>query len=324
MDDFIGVRNVIASERIETLSRRSNRRGFIQLLSHVGALALCTWGLAVTWGTWWMIPIFFAQGVLINFLFACQHETNHNTAFASRWLNIWVSRLCGFVLLYPCDYEKLLHFAHHRHTQVDDKDPELLLRPPFQHLGQYLALMSGIPFFYGRLRSLVMHAGGNVEGWYLTDRQRSLITTATRWHWGGYALITISALWLESWWPLAYWIGPYACTKWVYWIQGIQEHLGLTHRDNTLLNTRTSKTNFVMRWLNWNMTYHTVHHTFPAVPFYALPELHREVASVFSPELAKSTYWSFHWNLFSLLLRGRTETDLVQGADRWLSEQFEK
>ena len=95
MDDFIGVRDVIASERIESLSRRSNTRGLAQLVSHIGALALCTWALALTWGTWWMVPFFFAQGVLINFLFACQHETNHNTAFASRWLNIWVSRLCG-------------------------------------------------------------------------------------------------------------------------------------------------------------------------------------------------------------------------------------
>ena len=185
--------------------------------------------------------------------------------------------------------------------------------------------MSGIPFFYGRLQSLFKHAAGNVEGWYLTDRQKRLITTATRWHWVGYAIVTISALWLESWWPLAYWLGPYLCdAKWVYWIQGIQEHLGLTHRDNTLLNTRTSKTNVIMRWLNWNMTYHTVHHTFPAVPFFALPKLHREVTSVFSHELPKSTYWSFHWNLLRSLSSGRTETDLVRGSDGLLPDHIEQ
>ena len=318
MHNFVGVREVISNERITHLSRRSNYWGFIQLLSHLGALGVCTYALSLTWGTWWALPFFFVQGVLINFLFACQHETNHNTAFASKSLNTWVARLCGFVLLYPCDYEKWLHFAHHRHTQVDDKDPELLLRPAFVRTGQYLALMSGLPFFYGRIRSLVLHAAGRVEGWYLSEKQKRFITIATRWHWAGYALVGLSAFWLESWWPLIYWLGPYVCAKWVYWIQGIQEHLGLTHQDNTLINTRTSEASVIMRWLNWNMTYHTVHHTFPAVPFRSLPTLHREVTTAYSLELPKSTYWSFHWDLLRTLMRGETENDLVRDADQRL------
>ncbi len=315
MDDFIGVRNVVSNERLDALSQRSNVKGLLQLLSHLGALAVCSYALLQLWGTWWAAPAFFVQGVLISFLFACQHETNHNTAFASRWLNLWVSRFCGFVLLYPCDYEKLLHFAHHRHTQVDDKDPELLARPAFDRVGQYLASMSSVPFFLARLRSLVLHAWGEVAGWYLTDAQKRHITTATRWHWVGYAAIAGSALWMKSWWPLTFWIGPYVCTRWVYWIQGLQEHLGLTHRDNTLLNTRTSETNAIMRWLNWNMTYHTVHHTFPAAPFHALPELHREVTAVYPHTLPKSTYWRFHWGLFRSLLSGATEGELVRASD---------
>jgi fatty acid desaturase len=316
MDDFIGVRNVISSGRLERLSQRSDKLGLVQFVSHVGTLAICTWALLLTVGTWWAVPFFFVQGVLINFLFACQHETNHNTAFASRSLNTWVSRFCGFVLLYPCDYEKRLHFAHHRHTQVDDKDPELLARPPFVRLRDYLAFMSGLPFFYSRLRSLVLHARGKVNGWYLTDREKQLIATATRWHCVGYAAIAGIALWQQSWWPLTCWLGPYVCMKWVYWLQGLQEHLGLTHRDNTLLNTRTSDTNPIMRWLNWNMTYHTVHHTFPAVPFHALPSLQREVASLYPRALPESTYWNFHCSLFRSLLGGATETEMVDAADR--------
>ena len=320
MDDFIGVRNVISNQRLDDLTRRSNTKGLRQLLSHLGALAVCSYALLQLWGSWWAVPLFFVQGVLINFLFACQHETNHNTAFASRWLNLWVSRLCGFVLLHPCDYEKLLHFAHHRHTQVDGKDPELLARPPFERVGQYLAFMSSVPFFYTRLRSLVLHALGDVQGWYLTEAQKRHITAATRWHWLGYAAIAGSAVWMESWWPLTCWIGPSVCTKWVYWIQGIQEHLGLTHRDNTLLNTRTSATNAIMRWLNWNMTYHTVHHTFPGTPFHALPDLHREVTAIYPYELPTSTYWSFHWGLFRSLLNGATESELVRASNAALEQ----
>ena len=319
MHDFVGVGDVVSNDRLAWLSRRSDRLGLCQLASHLGALALCSYGLFLTWGsTWWAAPLFFSQGVLINFLFACQHETNHNTAFSTRWLNTWVSRLCGFVLLYPADYEKWLHFAHHRHTQVDGKDPELLMRPPFERPGQYLALMSGLPFFYGRIRSLVRHAAGHVEGWYLTEDQKRLITKSTRWHLVGYATITLSAAWFESWWPLIYWLGPYMCTKWVYWIQGIQEHLGLTHRNNTLLNTRTSEASAIMRWLNWNMTYHTVHHTFPAVPFHALSKLHQEVTATYEHALPSSSYWSFHYQLLRSLIAGKTEQALVGESDQQL------
>ena len=315
MDGFIGVRNVVSPDRLAALSQRSNILGLRQLISHWGALAISSYALWHLWGTWWALPVFVVQGVLINFLFACQHEANHNTAFASRWLNLWVARVCGFALLYPCDYERRLHFAHHRHTQVDDKDPELLARPPFERVGQYLALMSGGPFFYGRIRSLVAHACGDVQGWYLSESEKRLITVITRWHWVGYALVAASAVSMASWWPVTCWLAPYVCTKWVYWLQGLQEHLGLTHRDNTLLNTRTSETNAIMRWLNWNMTYHTVHHTFPAAPFHALPALNREVRATYPHALPASTYWRFHYDLFRSLLSGSTEAQLVRASD---------
>ena len=264
--------------------------------------------------------VFVLQGVLINFLFACQHECNHTTAFASNWLNLWVSRASGFVLLYPCDYEKLLHFAHHRHTQDDDKDPELLLRPPFMRLSPYLWLMSGGSFFIGRAKSLFLHANGKVEDWYLSGSQRRLVIRAARWHLLGYAIILLVAISMGSWWPVTLWLAPYVCTKWVYWIQGLQEHLGLTHAPNTLLNTRTSKTNWFMRWLNWNMTYHTVHHTFPAVPFHALPTLHAEVAAAYPQLLPVSTYWEFHRGLFRSLIQGHTEPELVGKANQQFAE----
>ena len=321
MDDFVGVHDVIDSERLKVLSERSDWKGLLQLGSHLGALGVCTVTLSLTWGTFWMVPFFVLQGVLINFLFACQHECNHNTAFATRWLNLWVSRCAGFVLLYPCDYEKLLHFAHHRHTQVDGKDPELMLRPPFVHPGPYLWMMSGLPFFIGRVKSLFRHASAKVADWYLSEPQRNLVIRAARWHLLGYALIFVVAVSMHSWWPVTMWLAPYMCTKWVYWIQGLQEHLGLTHAPNTLLNTRTSKTNWFMRWLNWNMTYHTVHHTFPAVPFHALRKLHAEVAAVYPQVLPVNTYWEFHWGLLRSLMQGRTEPEMVASADQRFAEQ---
>ena len=46
-----------------------------------------------------------------------------------------------------------------------------------------------------------------------------------------------------------------------------------------LANTRTLLTAAPVRFLAWNMPYHTEHHSFPAVPFHRLPHLHRLMRS---------------------------------------------
>ena len=37
--------------------------------------------------------------------------------------------------------------------------------------------------------------------------------------------------------------------------------------------------NAIVRFLAWNMPYHTEHHAFPSVPFHALPSLHGDLRS---------------------------------------------
>jgi fatty acid desaturase len=44
-----------------------------------------------------------------------------------------------------------------------------------------------------------------------------------------------------------------------------------------LVNTRTTYTNGLIRFLAWNMPYHAEHHAFPAVPFHRLPEVNRAI-----------------------------------------------
>ena len=42
---------------------------------------------------------------------------------------------------------------------------------------------------------------------------------------------------------------------------------------NCLLNTRSCRSNFIIRQLMWNMNFHAEHHLYPMVPFYNLPKL---------------------------------------------------
>ena len=137
----------------------------------------------------------------------------------------------------------------------------------------------------------------------------------------GYAVVLASAVAAQSWWPLYYWIGPFVLMRWTYVLQGGGEHFGLTHEPNTLLNTRTLTTNAFMRWLNWNMTYHTAHHTFPGVPFHRLPELHREIEERLGYRLPSAPYFRLHWGHIRRFARGETELDICAGHDEQLVEE---
>jgi fatty acid desaturase len=61
-------------------------------------------------------------------------------------------------------------------------------------------------------------------------------------------------------------------------MQNMGEHTGLPHVPDLFANTRTLTGPPPVRWLMWNMSYHTAHHCFPGVPFHALPALHGEIA----------------------------------------------
>ena len=265
------------------------------------------------------MPFFIFQGILINQLYAAEHECDHGTAFRTRWLNLWAARFSGIWILLPSPFHKWSHFTHHRHTQDWDKDTELLDRKPFMSAGQYLWLFWGMSTHFYRAKFIVQLAFGQVPEAVPAGRQRRQLVLGARWQLVGYAAIAASAVGFESWWPLVYWLGPIQCTQWFYWIQGLGEHTGLTHRPNTLLNTRTFKTNAFMRWIHWNMTYHTVHHTYPAVPFHALPRLHEEVTAIYPLALPMEGYLEFHWRILRELLRGRTEYDIVADADARLT-----
>ena len=303
MEDFVGRRNLIPPERLRELSERSDLAGACQMGSHIVALALSSWALAVSWGSALAIPVFVIQGVLLNYLFAAQHELNHYTAFKTRWPNDFFNRITGFIQIYPRSYERWYHFEHHRHTQDWDNDPELLSRGGPYTLGSYLPYLFGITYWTSRIKRTVMVALGDVPHYY-TDQQRSTVIAEARWHWVGYASVAAVSLAFESWTAVQFWLAPMFATKVFQNVQNITEHTGLTHEADTVHNTRTIRSWAVFRWLAWNMQYHTAHHTFPAVPFHKLPELHAELVKYAGYEPPTTGYLAFQWRFIRQLMKG--------------------
>ena len=58
---------------LKTLNIKSDFRGWMQTGSHLGAIGISTGLLAFTWGSWWAVPVFIVQGILINCLYAGVH-----------------------------------------------------------------------------------------------------------------------------------------------------------------------------------------------------------------------------------------------------------
>ncbi len=307
MEGFVGRRGLIEPKRLRSLSQRSNTRGALQMGSHVGALIATGVALHLSWGTLWVVPVFMAHGTLLTFLYAGQHELSHSTVFRTRWLNEAFGRAIGFLMLYPRDFDQLQHFAHHRYTQDRARDGELE-RPPYT-LRRFLLWVSGPTYWYTRIRRIVRFAAGIVSERYIREAERPLLIREARWHVAGYALIAVLSVATGSWAAIMYWLAPLMLMKWTHQLQNTIEHFGLTHEDDTWINTRSTRTNALMRWVCWNMQYHTAHHTYPAVPFHALPELNRELVARIGTEPPSMTYLGFMGASIRALSGGRSEAD---------------
>lgn len=285
---------------LRRLSRRSDARGWFQIGSHFGAIGLAGFALWAARGGWWAIPPFLLLGVLINYLYAGQHELSHSTVFKTRGLNEYWGRVIGFILITPRDADQLQHFAHHRHTQLWRQDGELYR----QHFtfGSYVLRLLGIEYWYANGKTLLLYAIGRVDDPYIGAGRGKVIREA-RWHLAGYAAIAAGSLAAGSWAAMLYWLAPMLLTKPAHQLQNTIEHVGLPHSDNILENTRSTRTNAAMRWMAWQMQYHTAHHAFPAVPFHRLKELHHQLFTARGEAPATMTYLGFQRAVLMALWR---------------------
>jgi fatty acid desaturase len=307
VDEVFVRRDVIDAAKLRSLCVASNGKGAIQALSHLGAIAVTGTLLWLWRGTGWAVPVFMVHGVLLNFLYAGQHELSHWTVFRTGWLNEWLGRVFGFVLFYPRTFDQVQHMAHHRFTQDWSRDGELA-RERFT-LTTYLLWMSGVTYWYTRWRRILRFSVGIVTEPYLPAKRHGELIREARLHVAGYALIAGVSLTAQSFAAVILWLAPMLAMKGAHQLQNTMEHLGLSHEANVLVNTRSTRTNRGMRWLAWQMQYHTAHHAFPGVPFHRLHELDAAIFASRGAAPPSMTYVGFQIAALRAFARGRTEAD---------------
>ncbi|MGX9357024.1 fatty acid desaturase [Roseobacteraceae bacterium S113] len=279
----------LTPEQRADLTYRSDAAGLRHLAGHLGAIGLSTAWISLGLPGW---PIaLFVQGVLLVFLFTLLHETSHQTPFASTWLNKVVGHLCGAILFLPRRWFRYFHMAHHRYTQIPGKDPELNSPKP-EGWGAYLWHVSGVPVWRAIVVMLWRNGTGLARDDYVPDAKRGEVILETRVYLAGYGVLLGASVALQSWVLFWVWLLPLVLGQPFLRLYLLAEHGRCAYVANMLENTRTTYTSRVIRALAWNMPYHTEHHSYPAVPFYKLPELHKHMR----PHLVETSdgYGAFH------------------------------
>lgn len=275
MDATFSRRKLLSPPELRALTARSDARGWLQMGSHLGAILLVGVAHWFAMGSWWVLLTGFGLGVLLNFTYAAQHELSHATVFQTRWLNEAFGRLIGFIQLFPRDYDQIMHFAHHQYTQDWERDGELV-REPYT-LASYFLWLSGVTYWRNRVFGMIRRARGIIVEPYIRAEEEARVIHENRLHLAGYAAIALVSVVVGSWAALTFWLIPMVLTKPVHQLQNTIEHLGLSHESDILENTRSTRAGPVIRWLCWQMPYHTAHHTFPAVPFWKLRALNDKI-----------------------------------------------
>ena len=267
----------IERSELRKLRQLSDRAGLLRLAGHLAALAAAgiLVGLAPDWAL--RLPAQALEGAILIFLFAPLHESLHRTAFLNRRINDGLAAVIGFLLVLPAGYFRYFHFAHHRYTQNPARDPELASPKP-RTLGQWLFVVTGLPVWRDHVLGVVNHALGKAPEPYLTKIMARRVIFEARIHLLLYAAVAILSLFLHTDASLRYWIVPALLGQPWLRLYLMAEHTGCPLVPDMLRNSRTTLTNGVVRYFAWNMPLHAEHHSFPAVPFHALPRLHQRLA----------------------------------------------
>jgi len=250
------------------------------------------------------IPLYFFYGFQFQaFAFAGQHEFLHRNAFRTKSINDWCLFYTGVFTFESGEHERVMHKQHHTYTNHIDKDPELVSyydRETLENAGfrniplsrwgyiyQFLDVAytfkcrmgrvffsaCGIPVDYsGTSWNLKEFSYGEDSG-IMAKLQRTAILQILHW----VAFIAIFGRTKEGLQGLFFWwIVPVLVGYPVVNFFRNLEHADceVSKDPNCLRNTRSVKSNPIVRLLLWDTGFHCEHHCYPMVPFYNLHKLH--------------------------------------------------
>jgi len=252
------------------LSAKHNAGPVVHLVAHLGLILLTGTLISIRIPFWpALLPV---HGVLLVFLFTLEHEATHKTPFANERLNEWVGRTIGLIIFLPFQWFRYFHLAHHRHTNNPEKDPELLAGAKPENWAQYIAHVSGLPYWAAMITHILRAAVGRTDDAFLPKPALPRIRAQARWMLFIYVILGLSLFFSPA--LVWLWLLPLLLGQPFLRLYLLAEHGRCAPVANMFENTRTTFTTRAIRFIAWNMPYHTEHHIMPGVPYHQLPQLH--------------------------------------------------
>ena len=211
---------------------------------------------------------------------ALMHEFAHYRFINNKAVSEWVGDLfVAWPIMAGVDAYRNNHLAHQRYTNTD-QDPDWVVtfgtrKFTFpQEVQSIVITLVGYLAVIGSLFDMVEA----IQRLAKLDRStRTYKVIRLVYYIAIAAVLTLTGSWLGF---LLYWVVPFMTVFFcVLYIRGVAEHFASMDYTDELGSTRTVIPFF---WENWlisphRVNYHLDHHLYPSVPFYNLPELHREL-----------------------------------------------
>jgi fatty acid desaturase len=267
---------------LKQLMRRSDKPSLKWLAIWVAMLMVTGYALHLSLGTAWVYLTMLAYGTVLTVpCYSLSHECAHGTAFRSRWLNealFWISSLLYFEEPYHRRYS---HTRHHTYTWINGKDAQMPFATPMTLKG-WLLEISGIAFLQFELGVFLRNALGkfanNVID-FTPNSELPKLKWSARLCLAIYVAATALCWYSGTLWPLIYIVIPRLVGGPVMLFFTLIQHVEMKEDQYDIRqSTRSFKTNWLGRFLYMNMNNHIEHHSYPTVPFYALPALNKLIS----------------------------------------------
>ena len=282
----------IDREVFRSLNQRSDWKGMLQTLGHLGLLVLtgtCAFYAAAHLPLPVLLLILFLHGTIWAFLLNGFHELCHNSVFKTRFLNTFFLQIFSFLGAYNHIRFWASHSDHHKYTLHPPDDYEVVFPVKLTFTAFLKSAVVNPWGFYARWKSIIRLSFGKLDDHEArvmfpeseAEKRRELFNWA-RTQLVGHVLIVGVSLYFGLWLvPVLITLAP-AYGGWLLFLCNTTQHVGLT--DNVpdfRLCCRTITLNPLVQFLYWHMNFHIEHHMYAAVPCYNLGKLHKLI----KPEL---------------------------------------
>ena len=280
----------IEKEMLRKLTQRSDLRGWLRsgsfLLIYAALTALAVYFFLHRWWAAMVVACYF-HALFVNMMSisAAVHELSHGTPFRTKPVNEFFLYLFSFLTWNNPVHFRASHILnHHQFTLYRGRDKEVIQVPVKEKLNP-AAIVSWLTFdwawFANVMRANVLHALGNGDADFFNwdplfpkdDPRRKAMCSWARIVVIGYVVLLALFIALHLWVAI-FLVFSYFFVRILANLTGAIQHTGLgSNIPDWRAICHTVKLSPVVRYLYWNMNYHTEHHMYAAVPFFNLPKL---------------------------------------------------